>query len=208
MRCVIIAGSPDTDVNFIKSAVSADDYVICADKGFFYAKAAGIKPNLIIGDFDSYSGELPGDVEILRLNTRKDDSDAFVCARKAIEKGFKEVAVLGGTGGRFDHSYANLCLLEYLAENGARASLMSQTEKIFLLKKGAYIFDGYGGKTFSLFPFGCQSATASVQNAEYSVSGFKFESGNSTGLSNIFHEDCKITVSSGKLLMIINLGYV
>ncbi|HCA05431.1 MAG TPA: thiamine diphosphokinase [Ruminococcaceae bacterium] len=208
MRCVIIAASPDADINFIKSAVSPDDFVICADRGYHYAKLAGIKPDLIIGDFDSYSGILPQDVEIMRLNVRKDDSDAFVCARQALKRGFNEIAVLGGMGGRLDHSYANLCLLEYLAGKGVRASLISQDEKIFLLQKGAYFFDGYDGKTFSLFPFGCSSARASVQNAEYPVNGFVFESKKSTGLSNIFRDGCKISVSSGKLLLIINLADV
>ena len=134
-RCVIIAGSPDADIGFIKTAVSGGDYVICADKGYKYAHAAGITPDLIVGDFDSYIGELPPDVDTVRLNVRKDYSDTYVCARYAVDQGFKDIAVLGATGGRLDHSYANLCLLEYLGDNGARACLMSEKEKIFLLKK-------------------------------------------------------------------------
>lgn len=208
MRCVIIAGSPDADISFIKSAVQPGDWVICADSGYRYARDAGIKPDLIVGDFDSFSGELPRGVETVRLNVRKDDTDTFVCARYAVNRGCREIDVLGAIGGRLDHSYANLCLLEYLSSSGVRACLVSEKEKILLLKKGAYIFDGYGGKTFSLFPFGCACASASVQNAEYPVTDFKFESKNSTGLSNVFHDGCKITVNSGKLLLMINLAEV
>ncbi len=208
MRCVIIAGSPDADISFIKSAVQPGDRVICADRGYQYAKAAGIKPDLIVGDFDSFTGELPEGIKTVRLNVRKDDTDTFVCARYAVNSGYREIDVLGAIGGRLDHSYANLCLLEYLSGSGVRACLASEKEKIFLLKKGAYIFDGYGGKTFSLFPFGCSCALASVHNAEYPVTDFKFESKNSTGLSNVFYDGCKITVSSGKLLLMINLAEV
>lgn len=55
MRCVIISGSPDTDVNFIKEQVLPDDYIICADKGCEYALLSGIVPNLVVSDFDSCS---------------------------------------------------------------------------------------------------------------------------------------------------------
>lgn len=208
MRCIIIAGSPEADVSYIRSAVRCDDYVICADKGYHYAKLAGVTPNLIIGDFDSYTGELPEDIEVVRLNVHKDDTDTFVCADHALKKGFDEIVVLGGTGGRFDHSYANLCLLEYLTGQNVRASLMSAAEKIFLLKKGGYVFDGYSGKTFSLFPFGCARCVATVENAEYPVKDFSFESRITRGLSNVFYDDCRITVHSGKLLMIMNIADV
>ena len=95
-RCVIIAGSPDADIGFIKTAVSGGDYVICADKGYKYAHAAGITPDLIVGDFDSYIGELPPDVDTVRLNVRKDYSDTYVCARYAVEQGFIEVLRIVG----------------------------------------------------------------------------------------------------------------
>lgn len=61
MRCTIIAGSPEADIDFISEQVKDCNYLICADKGYEYAKKAGAKPNLIVGDFDSYSGNLPDD---------------------------------------------------------------------------------------------------------------------------------------------------
>lgn len=33
MRCVIIAGSPDTNSDFLSEVIKPDDYVICADRG-------------------------------------------------------------------------------------------------------------------------------------------------------------------------------
>lgn len=53
MRCVIIAGSPDTNSDFLSEVIKPDDYVICADRGCNFAKQAGITPNLVVGDFDS-----------------------------------------------------------------------------------------------------------------------------------------------------------
>ena len=40
MRCVIIAGSPDTNSDFLSEVIKPDDYVICADRGCNFAKQA------------------------------------------------------------------------------------------------------------------------------------------------------------------------
>ena len=61
MRCVIISGSPDTDISFIKQVVKSNDYVICADQGYHFTKEANIKPDLIIGEFDSFPDKIPND---------------------------------------------------------------------------------------------------------------------------------------------------
>lgn len=37
-RCVIIGASPDTDVDFLRHTVRAEDYVICADGGADFAR--------------------------------------------------------------------------------------------------------------------------------------------------------------------------
>ena len=99
MRCVIIAGSPDAEINFIAEQVKDGNYLICADKGYEYAKKAGIKPDLIVGDFDSYSGELPDDCEIIKLNSHKDDTDLLHCIGVALSRGYDDFLILAATGG-------------------------------------------------------------------------------------------------------------
>lgn len=208
MKCFIIAGSPDTDTEFIAANAGKYDLIICADKGYYYARKAGVMPDVVIGDFDSFTGELPSDCEVIRLNVRKNDTDTAVCADVALERGCTEISVAGATGGRLDHTYANLCLLEYILSKDARGELVSFDERIMLLKEGSFAFDGLRGKTFSVFPFGCDTAVASICGAEYPVEDFKFYSGITRGLSNVFSDNCKITVKSGKLLLIINLNEV
>ena len=46
-------------------------FVICADGGYAQAVEAGIKPDLIIGDLDSYKGDIPKDVPIEKLPVEK-----------------------------------------------------------------------------------------------------------------------------------------
>ena len=102
MRCVIIAGSPDTNSDFLSEVIKPDDYVICADRGCNFAKQAGITPNLVVGDFDSEPDVLFPNCETVRLIPEKDDTDTMHSVDLALEKRFDEIAILGALGGRFD----------------------------------------------------------------------------------------------------------
>ena len=94
MRCVIISGSPETNPNFLKQAVKPDDYVICADRGYEFAILAGIEPNLIVGDFDSYKEKISASCEIVKLNPHKDDTDTIHSIDLAFEQGFTDFLLL------------------------------------------------------------------------------------------------------------------
>ena len=207
--CVIIAGSPDTDVNFIRQTVQSDDFVICADGGYSFAKAAGIVPQLIIGDFDSYADILPSECELIRLIPEKDDTDTLHCVNVALERGFRNFLLLGATGGRLDHSMANLCVLEYLYEHGAMGILLSPCERIELLCDSTQHYHGFRGKTFSVFPFGCNSVTLSYTGAKYPLVRDTLTHSLSMGISNIFiSNDASITVHNGLALVIINMSKI
>ncbi len=204
-RCVVIAGAPNPDVGFIAQTVTPQDYVICADRGFDAARRAGITPDCLIGDFDSCEGALPKNIETVRLKPEKDFSDTFHAVETALSRGFRSVVLLAATGGRLDHTCANLSVLAYLHENGAEGIILSKNEKILLLSEGEHVFKGLDGKTFSVFPFGCPKVTLSYQGAKYPLSYGVLEYSRAMGLSNVFTDDeAEITVHSGKALLFIN----
>lgn len=204
-RCVIIAGAPDPDIAFIKETITAQDYVVCADRGYAAALEAGVAPDYLIGDFDSYRGALPADCETVRLNPEKDFSDTFHGVEAALARGFRSFVLLAATGGRLDHTYANFSVLAYLQENGAEGMILSRNEKIRMLTEGAYSFQGLAGKTFSVFPFGCPSVTLSYRGVKYPLSHGTLSCSKAMGLSNIFTEDeAAVTVHSGTALLFIN----
>ena len=53
--CAIISGGEYSPMDDIKAA----EYIIACDRGYSYAKRSGIVPDLLLGDFDSYTGKLP-----------------------------------------------------------------------------------------------------------------------------------------------------
>lgn len=206
MRCVIISGSPVTNPNFIKQAVKTDDYVICADRGYEFASLVGIEPNLIVGDFDSYKEIISSSCEIVKLNPHKDDTDTIHSIDLAFKKGFSDFLLLGALGGRLDHTFANITALLYIADKGGRGVLLSENERVELLNKGEYSFKGYCGKTFSLFPFGCESVCVSYKGAEYPLDRYRLKSSVPLGISNVFiSEKPEIKIYDGNAILIINL---
>lgn len=208
VRCVIICGSPEFDTEYIKNFVNTEtDYIICADSGYSTALAAGIKPDLFIGDFDSYVGTVENGVEVIKLNTHKDDTDSMHCAEVALKKGIKKISLLAATGARLDHTLANICVLEYLSDKGVEASIENRNETVKFLPEGEYIYNGYNNKTFSVIPFGCESAVVTYEGeVEYPAKSLELKSSIAVGISNIFRGDSvKIKVLSGNALVIVNI---
>ena len=201
-RCVIIAGAPEADAAFIQSVVRADDYIVCADRGAAAALAAGLKPDLIVGDFDSFAGSLPDNCEIIRLCPEKDDTDTQHAIDTALSRGFRDFVLLAATGGRLDHTYANLCMLAYLARRGAEGVILAKNKEVRLLTDGTYDYSGRCGQTFSVFPFGCPDAVLSYTGAKYPLNRGKLIHSGAMGVSNIFVGDtAAITVHSGEALV-------
>lgn len=206
MRCLLIAGSPDANSNFIKTQYRPDDFVVCADKGYEFALKAQIKPDLVIGDFDSCEAKLPGDCNVIRLNPHKDDTDTLCALKEAMKNGCSDFVLLGALGGRLDHTYANLFLLLFLEENNCDAEIKTEKETVKLINNSLYTAENVKGKTFSVFPFSCKSAVVSYEGkVAYPADNFKMKADFPIGISNVFLEDkCQISVKEGSGVLIIN----
>lgn len=118
MNVLILASAPETEYDYVRELAQQADYIICADGGTRHAAACGIRPDLVVGDFDS--GKRPDtDTETIILKPEKDDSDLMCCTREALRRGADVIAYACASGGRIDHFLSNLSLLEYLYEQGS-----------------------------------------------------------------------------------------
>lgn len=203
MRCVIISGSPDTNVEEIKSLCTSEDFIVCADSGYSYAKKAGLTPNLIIGDFDSLKEEPPKDIEIVKLNSKKDDTDTEHCVMECIRRGYKNFLLLGSIGGRTDHTFANISTLAFLSDYDYSGVARNNGEEIRILKEGTYEMKGKKGCIFSLFPYGCESVNVTYVNAEFPLNKKTLTYNVSRGISNTFVDDvAEITINRGRAILL------
>ena len=184
------------------------DLVIAADGGYRALCTLGVKPDLVLGDFDSLSEEaLPtGTTEIVRYPVRKDDTDTLLAVKTGFERGYTRFVIYGGTGGRLDHTLANLQTLSFIATNGGIGFLCGNDFTATALTNKSISFSEKAQGTISLF-----SAT---DKCEISLDGLLYSLNRATvthdfpiGVSNEFvGEESKITAHSGTAIIIWSGG--
>lgn len=203
-RCVIVAASPQTDSDFIKSKIREDDFVICADGGADKLISTEIVPDRIIGDMDSTkSSGYFNNTKTTVLPVRKDDTDTMYCVKTALEMGYKDFLILGATGARLDHTLANLSVLLYLRDNGAQGVITDRWGYTLLLKNGDNFFEGRNGAAVSIMPFASESVTLSYDGLMYPLENTVVSAEYPYTISNVITSDlARVTLHSGTALVI------
>lgn len=131
MKAIIFAGAKIENYDFCREYLAGADMVICCDAGMHHAKALGITPDFIVGDFDSVQPEILAEYQqknilIRQFPTRKDQTDMVLGIALALEQGADDLILFGGIGDRFDHTLANAHYLLALRKKGVRARLVDE----------------------------------------------------------------------------------
>ena len=112
MRAFIYTGGVIHPEN-ITEHPKAEDICIAADSGYHNAQKLGERVDILIGDFDSIGGVPRDKVEDIRqVPAEKDMTDTQIALEIAVSKGAEQVIIIGGLGGRLDHTLANLGILQ------------------------------------------------------------------------------------------------
>ena len=203
MKGVVISGGTPCDSDILLKCISADTTVVCADSGYLQAKELGIKPAVVIGDFDSMSSdEVTGNVEILKHKVEKDETDTQLCIDFLADKGINEIYIFGALGGnRFEHTYANLKLLEYGFEKGVHIIVKNEKSEIFLVTENVVI-KGDIGDHISVFTLHGASGIF-YKGLKYPMHNGKMKSSDIIGVSNsMIEKEAEISVEKGQLIII------
>lgn len=131
--------------------------VLAADGGYRHCQTAGITPDLLLGDFDSLESERPNDLPTHTFPVEKDDTDTMLAIRYGLEQGYQTFHLYGGTGGRMDHTLANLQALGFLARHGARGYLYEEHMVFTALCNGSLTLPARAEGIFSLFCLGAEA---------------------------------------------------
>ena len=197
-RCVIFCGGGFSN---LREPILDTDLVIAADKGLTYAQALGLQPGIVLGDFDSL-GYVPAGAQVHPVE--KDDTDAMLAVRQGLALGCEEFILYGSLDGdRVDHTMANFQLLCFLADRGARGTLVGIHQCATVIRDGSIAFDqGFRGN-LSVFSMGDAARGVTIKGAKYCVENTTLTNSFPLGVSNSFTgENVEISVKNGKLLII------
>lgn len=177
------------------------DLILAADGGWQHCQAAGIRPDLLLGDFDSLQ-DIPEEVPRLTFPVEKDDTDTMLSIKYGLEQGCRTFHLYGGTGGRMDHTLANLQSLAYLAQRGARGFLYDETYTSTALWNDKLTLPARQEGIFSLFCLGPEAHGVSIRGGQYSLEGADLSPFFPLGVSNHFQgQPVEIEVTDGCLLV-------
>lgn len=199
---IICAGDNKKHEKLIEYAKKSD-YIICADGGYQYAVECGITPNILVGDFDSM--EEPKDFFLkVRLPKEKDETDTEYALKTAFSKNPDTVIIYGGIGDRFDHSYANVCLLNSCLEHEIKAFVTDGKTKIYLTDC-ELILNEKTDTTISIYSFSDISEGVSIEGFKYPLNNATLSKFDVVGTSNLTTaKKQKISVENGILMIICN----
>jgi len=203
-RCVIITAFVCGDIRSICD-ITQDDFILCADGGYELAKKEGIHPHVVIGDFDSMPEQDMECDTCIHVPVEKDDTDTGLCLNYAIDHGYQDIFIVGGIGGRLDHTYANLQLLAKACDKGCHVIMADNQNQVMMLKNGTRTIPRKQGYKLSVFAYSPVCYGVSEKGVHYPLDRATLDHWMPLGVSNEFEaEEAVITVEDGCLLIILS----
>lgn len=172
MRAVIFVWA---ELAALPVEIREDDFVICADVGLKTAERFGVRPSVVIGDFDSYPNGRLYNGEKVVLPVEKDDTDTHYAVRYALDRGADEIVIVGGIGGaREDHMFANIATLRYIYSRGAKGYIITDRARIDYLENGNLTLPAEEKSVnVTVFPL-TETALVTERGLKYSVEKAEF----------------------------------
>lgn len=205
-RCAIVLSGPMGPYDRVQELFRPDDYILCADGGLAHARAMGLGVRLLVGDLDSLAAEPPAGLPLLRFPPEKDDTDTLLAVDWALEKGFRELMLVGGLRGRLDHTVANFSALLHLCRAGAAGMIADGDNEAHMLLGGAMRFPRREGWYISAFPFEREAQGVCERGLKYPLENARLLNDRALGVSNEFTDapEAEISVRRGPLLLILS----
>lgn len=182
----------------------ADDLRIAADSGYLTAKALGDRVDLAVGDFDSMcDSELAGGAELLRVPAEKDETDTQLAVGEAIRRGADQIVIIGGFGGRLDHTLSSLFILEDLAEAGVYAVMTDGQSRARFVRSGSALIGRSGYKYLSVIAADPKVKGVSAEGCRYPLKNATLSRRRQYAISNEIVGNCAlISVKKGGIFII------
>ena len=206
MKILILLDGEKPGISFLQS--QKYDKLFCADGAGNYLFANGVTPDVLMGDMDSIDKQVleyyeENNVSILRAKREKDETDGQLLVDRALEAMPEEIIIMGGLGGRLDHTLGNLQLLLRCERQGVLASCLSEQEEV-RISTGKVVLLGDGGDLVSVIPM-MPDTVLTTKGMKYEVRGLLLPQDTPIGVSNeMTREMSEVIIESGAAAILHN----
>jgi thiamine pyrophosphokinase len=205
---VITGGAPLDDVAV--RAASGAARVVAADGGLDHALAAGITPDILVGDLDSISAAglewATANIPVERHPTDKAATDTELALSCAAAIAPERVVLLAGRGDRLDHGIAALGALggDALAAVPVVEGWWGSDHVLVVRPGRAVELTEPPGTTFSLLALHGRCRGVSVTGSRWPLVDADLAAMSGLGVSNEVDDlPCRVAVDAGVLTVII-----
>jgi thiamine pyrophosphokinase len=184
-------------------------FVIAADKGLVSANRINLKPDYIIGDFDSVPPKLLSEykakaIPVETFPKMKDKTDTHIALEIALGYNPSFIDIVGATGSRMDHTISNIELLMNALNQDVNVRILDENNCIYLKNKNFIIkkSEQYGD-FISLLAFSNQVNGLKLVGFKYPLNCVTLTKGSSLGVSNeLLEEEGRVYFEEGILAVI------
>jgi thiamine pyrophosphokinase len=202
-RIAIICNAPIEDIVKVKEKIKNFPVLIAVDGGINHCYKLGIRPDLIVGDFDSADPKFLKDFNGIpekRHPKDKDKTDLEITLELVYHANIEAISIFGALGGRTDHTLGNLILL---SRYPGRVFLETDNEKLFVIDRQAEIAT-YPNQLISLIPLNGPVTGIDTKNLKWELKNGTLDK-QFIGISNeALSQQITISVREGDLLCCIN----
>ncbi len=207
-RCILIPSLVEGQITKLITP-QPSDLILCADSGLLHALHAGLVPYAVIGDMDSLDEagfdrhQLPKEILWIKAPQKKDQTDTALCMEYALTQGCDEIIIVGGLGGRIDHTLANLQNLVGFSHQGIKVSLLDENNRIHILTDQSMTLAAMPGYAVSVLSWTPVSSGVTLTGFAYPLTNAILTQDFPVGVSNeITGASATIQVQHGTLLVI------
>ncbi|MEG0291707.1 MAG: thiamine diphosphokinase [Anaerovoracaceae bacterium] len=178
-------------------------YIIAADGGYNLCSSLSIVPNLLVGDLDSTTIAIDESLDKIIVKPQKDETDLDLALSKAIEDGYKDIIIIGGIGGRLDHTLGNIQTMVHYSNLGINISMVDEFQEVNILINSTIELKKRENYKFSLFSHTESSYGVTIKGGYYPLTNYTLSNTFPIGVSNEFASDkVQISVTNGTLIII------
>jgi len=175
--------------------------LIVTDGAVSHARNLGLKPDILIGDFDSVCGADRADYQESQWLKRPSDEigDLEKALMYCVDQSLQSIMVMGFTGKRIDHTLGNISvLIRY--HHKLRMTLQTSFGELFIVQDSLQ-WSTRQGQPISLIPFG-KADGVKTHGLKYPLKGATLALGMREGTSNeALGESVAVSIKSGTLLV-------
>ncbi|CAN5577265.1 thiamine diphosphokinase [soil metagenome] len=183
------------------------DLVVAADSGAHLAVAHGRQVDVLVGDLDSIAADALAairrtDAQVEDHHPDKDATDLELALARAAAEGPGRLVLVGGHGGRLDHSLSVPGALAQVAAPGRSVEAWLGSAQV-LVTADEVVLDARPGEQVSLLAWGGDAHGVSTEGLRWTLSEFTLEAGSTRGISNeALARPARVAVTGGTLVVV------